>query len=345
MLRFVFFIASVFSSQAWGQTTKIAFGSCAYQDDSLLILDEVLRHRPDYFVFLGDNIYGDTENMDTLKAKYRRLEEKPTFQRLCDSTKILATWDDHDYGWNDAGRHYDCRRESKEIFLDFFKEPAESERRKHEGIYTSYMYEVQGKKLQFILLDERTFRSDLTPVREEDFRALNTDGRFFYFLDYNMNANPDSTMLGKEQWDWLEKELLKSADVRIICSATQFGISYNGYEAWANFPLEQQKMLDLIKKTGANSVLFISGDVHYAEISRLNYPGLYPIYDITSSGLSESWKFAAPNLNRIEGPVMDHNFGLITIHWGDVPLIKMEIWDETGNQRVEYTIPLSQLKF
>ncbi|MCE3295876.1 MAG: alkaline phosphatase family protein [Crocinitomicaceae bacterium] len=336
----------LFSFPLFGQQTRIAFGSCAHQDDSLLIFNRVVSHKPDYFVFLGDNIYGDTQDMDTLQAKYDKLASKPTFQALKQSTKIMATWDDHDFGWNDVGCHYDCKRDSKDIFLKFFEEPTTSSRWDREGIYTSYMYAEHGKTIQFILLDERTFRSDLPLVKEEDMGQLNTDGRFFYFLDYNLSTHPDSTMLGEEQWLWLEKELMKKADVRIICSGTQFGISYNGYEAWANFPLEQERMLALIRKTRAEGVLFISGDVHYAEISRLKVPDTYPIYDVTSSGLSENWKFAAPNTNRIEGPVMDHNFGLITLNWAsEIPLIKMEIWDKTDNQRLEYTIPLTELKF
>ncbi|MGV3632652.1 MAG: alkaline phosphatase D family protein [Bacteroidota bacterium] len=347
MKAYLFFILSVFVSPLlFSQQTRIAFGSCAHQDDSLLIFNKVIGHKPDYFVFLGDNIYGDTEDMDTLQAKYNKLGSKPAYQALVQSTKVMATWDDHDFGWNDAGCHYDCKRDSKSIFLSFFGEPTTSERWDHEGIYTSYIYNDQGKLIQFILLDERTFRSDLPLVKEEEMNTLNTDGRFFYYLDYNLNMSPDSTILGEEQWLWLEKELLKKADVRIICSGTQYGVSYNGYEAWANFPLEQERMLALIRKTRAEGVLFISGDVHYAEISRIKVPGTYPIYDITSSGISENWKFAAPNTNRIEGPVMDHNFGLITVDWAkEIPSVKMEIWDQTDNQRLEYTIPLSELKF
>ena len=105
-------------------------------------------------------------------------------------------------------------------------------------------------------------------------------------------------------------------------------------------------MLDLIKKTKANGVLFLSGDVHYAEISKLTEPDLYPIYDITSSGLSSTWHFATPNKNRIEGPVMENHFGLLTIDWAKSnPTIKMEIWDVNNNQRVEYTIGLDEICF
>ena len=300
---FVLFSCLNASGQA---ISKIAFGSCGSQDHPLLIIDVVVRHKPDLFIFLGDNIYGDTKNMDTLRAKYNKLAAKPSFQNLRQNVPIIATWDDHDFGWNDVGRHYPFKARSKEIFLDFFNEPMRSERRKHEGIYTSYSYEIEGKKLQIILLDNRTFRDDLLKYNNE--QAKNK--QYFYTLDYSPHHNSDSTLLGEAQWKWLENELGKPADLRLICSGTQFGIEYNGYEAWANFPHEQKRMLNLIKTKKASGIVFLSGDVHYAEISKMKEPGLYPIYDITASGLSSTWLFATPNKNRIEGPVMDNHFGL-----------------------------------
>ena len=136
-----------------------------------------------------------------------------------------------------------------------------------------------------------------------------------YELDYSPYATSDSTMLGEEQWKWLEEQLMMPADVRIIASSTQFSITHNGYEAWANFPHEQKRFVDLIKKTKANGVFFISGDVHYAELSKLTVEGGYPLYDVTSSGITSTWDFATPNDNRIDGPVMENNYGLVTIDW------------------------------
>ena len=322
--------------------SKIAFGSCAHENHPLPIFNLVVKHKPDLFVFLGDNIYGDTKNMDTLQAKYNLLAAKPTFQNLKRNVPIIATWDDHDYGWNDIGRHYPFKAESKEIFLKFFNEPKNSERREHEGVYTSYIYETHGKKLQIILLDNRTFRDDYRKYKGE----VANDKRYFYELDFYPQQEPDSTYLGAKQWKWLEEELKKPADIRLIGSGSQFSIEYNGYEGWPNFPLEQKRFLDLIKKTKANGVLFLTGDVHYAEISKLTQPDLYPIYDITASGLSSTWHFATPNNNRIEGPIMENHFGLITIDWKKkIPKIKMEIWDINDNQRIEYTIGLDEISF
>jgi len=323
-------------------TTKIAFGSCGHETDSLPLFNRVVQHEPDLFIFLGDNIYGDTKNMDTLRAKYQRLENKDSYQNLKNQVPIIATWDDHDYGWNDIGKHYEFKEESKEIFMEFFEEPESSARRNHKGIYHSYLHQYGDHTLQIILLDGRTFRDDLKAYHGE----FDHDNRYsFYQKDYAPHTEQTPTLLGEEQWKWLENELSVPADIRIIGSGTQFSIEWNGYEAWANFPHERRRMLDLIEKTKANGVLFISGDVHYSEISKLETE-FYPIFDFTSSGLSSTWMFATPNKNRIEGPIMDNHFGLITINWdqGNTK-IKMETWDIHDNQRIEYTIPLNSIQF
>lgn len=322
--------------------TKIAFGSCGSQDEPEPILALAADYKPDAFIYLGDNIYGDTDHMDTLRAKYNRLGAKPEYQKLSASTKIFAIWDDHDFGRNDAGKHYPYKNESKEIFLDFFKEPAGSSRRKHQGIYHAEYLKFGNKTVQLILTDNRTFRSDLLPY---DTLTKYPRDHYFYTPDYKPHTSPDSTLLGEEQWKWLEAELTKPADLRLIASGSQFGIEFNGYEAWANFPHEQKRMLDLIKKTKANGVIFLSGDVHYAEISKLNENGLYPIYDVTSSGVTSTWEFPTQNVNRVEGPVMENHFGLLTINWAGDPEIKMEIIDKSNNSRIEYAVKKSEISF
>ena len=342
ILTLVFAILTVTAFAQQDSVFKIAFGSCGHQNHPLPIFNNIVKHQPDVFVFLGDNIYGDTKVMATLRAKYKRLGEKASYQNLKENVAIIATSDDHDFGWNDAGRHYKFKEKSKEIFLDFFEEPLDSERRLHEGIYHSYTYESGGKVIQIILLDGRTFRDDLKKYDGE----FDKDSRYFYNLAYAPHSSKDSTLLGEQQWKWLENELLKPADVRIIGSGTQFGIEYNGYEAWANFPLEQMRLLNLIHTTKASGVMFISGDVHYAEISKMDVENLYPIYDVTASGLSSTWHFATPNKFRVEGPVMENHFGLLSINCAaNPPEIKAEVWDISDNQRIEYTISLDELSF
>ncbi len=330
------------SGDASDSSYKIAFGSCGRQTHPLPIFKEVVKQNPDVFVFLGDNIYGDTDDMDVLREKYGQLGQKESYQLLVQNTEILATWDDHDYGRNDAGKEYPHKEASKQVFLEFFNEPKDSPRYDHKGIYHSVYKSVGDKTIQIILLDNRTFRDKLKRFP----KGKEADKRFFYKLDYVPHTDKSKTLLGKKQWAWLEQELKKSADLRIIASGSQFSIEYNGYEAWANFPHERERLIQLVSKTKADHLIFITGDVHYGEISKFEHPDTYPIYDVTSSGLSSTWKFATPNKNRIEGPIMDNHFGLLTVDFDhESPRVKAEIWDIRGNQRVEYTIPLDEIRF
>lgn len=318
---------------------KIAFGSCGHQDKSLSILENATSLKPDYFIFLGDNVYLDTRDTSEMRKEYAKLNANPSFQKLKAATKILATWDDHDYGEDDVGKYYPMKTESKTIFLDFFEEPKKSERYKHDGIYTSYLIRKKCKRIQIILLDTRTFRSNLTRFS----KAMSKDSIFNYDILYIPQTNSDSTILGNEQWHWLESELQKKADIRIICSSTQFGISYNGYESWANFPKEQEKMLSLIQKTKAKGVFFISGDVHYAELSKLENQFTYPIYDLTASGLTQSWHLATPNKNRISGPVMENHFGLLDFNLTRKK-VSLQIIDRDNQVRINHVLDLRELK-
>ena len=323
-----------FSQSSETLPSRIAFGSCASQDNPQIIWETIIAQKPELFVFLGDNIYGDTEDMTLLQNKYNKLGRKPGYQLLQQNTPVIATWDDHDYGINDGGKEYPKKEESKQIFLDFFKEPANSERRKREGIYTSYQYEKSGKRLQIIVLDLRTFRDKIClKGKDED-----------CFGEYEKCTDTTKSMLGVQQWKWLEQELSKPADLRIIVSSTQFLVDFNGWEAWINLPHERERFLRLIQKTKANGVVFVSGDLHYAELSKLKRPNSYPIYDLTTSGLTHGHSCAGENVNRIYGAYMQANFGLFTIDWSKNTLL-MEIKNEKGETKIQHTLPFSELKF
>jgi len=141
--------------------SRIAFGSCARQDKPQPIWDAVVETKPQRFLFLGDNIYADTEDMDVMRAKYALLAKQPGFQKLKGTCPILATWDDHDYGANDAGAAYPKKQEAQQVFLDFFEVPKNDPRRMQEGVYNAHVFGPAGKRVQVILLDGRYFRSPL----------------------------------------------------------------------------------------------------------------------------------------------------------------------------------------
>ncbi|MBD3675790.1 MAG: alkaline phosphatase family protein [Planctomycetaceae bacterium] len=322
-----------------GLPSRIAFGSCAKEFKPQPILKQVVAQAPDLFVYLGDNIYADTKDVQVLRDKYQQLDSKPEFQALRKNITVLSIWDDHDYGWNDAGKEYPKKNESREIFFDFWKVPEESPRRQHPGIYGSHLFEQDGKRLQIILLDTRFFRDPLKRLTKEDKNSP-------WKNDYEPDPNPAKTMLGEAQWKWLEKQFQTPADVRIVCSSIQFGHEYNGWESWTNLPAQQQKMFDLIKSTKANGVVFISGDVHWAEISKRQPEGFYPIYDITASGLTEDWHNVEPNKYRIGEAYRDNHFGTIDIDWKSSPVeLKFQIIGLDGKTQRSHTVSLDDLHF
>jgi len=307
---------------------RIAFGSCV-NTQSHPMLDRVLTLPFDLFVLLGDNIYADTTNAAVMAAKYRVRKESAFFQALRRKGPVLATWDDHDFGWNDAGASYPMKVAAQKLFCDFLDEPVDSPRRLREGIYDARVFGPPGRRVQVILLDTRYFRSNLATGENN---AVPSGGK------YIPHPDPTVTMLGEAQWRWLEEQLRVPAELRVIASSIQFISEFSGAEAWANMPREKQRMLDLLARTQANGVVFLSGDRHWAELSRLDRPGHYPLYDVTSSALTERHKRGTPTPNRFrDGPTChDLNVGLLTIQWRKGgPAVLLQVIDEHGRKRIE----------
>lgn len=322
---------------------RIAFGSCALQDRDQPIWDAVIAKQPDLFLFLGDNIYADTEDMAVMKAKYDALAAKPGFQRLLAACPALATWDDHDYGVDNGGAWYPRKEESAKMMLDFFDVPADSPRRKRDGVYGAYRFGPEGKRVQIILLDTRYFKSpmiadDRSP---EEKKRLNIVGGFV------PNHDPNATLLGQEQWQWLEKQLQAPAEIRIIASSIQVVADEKGMESWGNFPLERRRLYQLIRTTKAEGAIFISGDVHFSEISRTD-DGPYPLYDFTSSSLTHShaeWAEAINNFRVNDFVYAESTFGVIDVDWNKpIPEISLRACQVDGSEAFAMTVLLDALK-
>jgi alkaline phosphatase D len=327
--RFLSLAAASAASAALGQAadmprtvlTRIAFGSCANQEVEQPIWEAVLAYRPELFIFTGDNVYGDYRDgrfvtdeslmLDSLKAAYDRAETIPGLRRLRETTPHLATWDDHDYGKNDAGVEFVHKDAAQKLFMDFWKLPPTDPRRSRHGVYYSNRYGPEGKRVQVILLDTRFFRSALKPTDQRG-----APGRERYVPD----DSPDKTMLGEDQWRWLESRLRQPADLRIIVSSIQVVADGHGWERWGNFPRERQRLYDLIGRTNARRVVFLSGDRHIGGLYRETTGTPYPLHDITASGLTQFFSnIREEGPNRLGAPYGAVNFGTLDIDW----------WEET----------------
>lgn len=334
-MRFVL-LALVLVVPAFAQEplSHIGFGSCLRQDKDQAIARPLLATKPQLFVFLGDNIYADTTDLDVMREKYKKQATKDVFKGLKGMCPLMATWDDHDYGGDDADRDYPKKKESQQAFLDFFEVPNDAPLRKQEGIYTSRVFGPEGKRVQVILLD---MRYHLSPLKKGMRRGT-----------YVPDDSESATFLGTAQWKWLGEQLKVPAEVRLIGSSVQFVAEDHPYEKWANFPRERKKMVDLIRETKANGVVFLSGDRHLSELAVLDGEVGYPLYDITSSGLNQGNKIVRKveqNRHRLAIQDVGDNFGLVRIDWSRRdPAISLEIHDTDGDVVIRQKFPLSRLQ-
>jgi alkaline phosphatase D len=316
--------------------SRILFGSCLKQNDPSPIFETMLQHRPELLLFLGDNIYADTFDMGEMEAKYAVLGAKPDFQKLRAAAPVHATWDDHDYGVNDGGAEYTPRDEARRIFVDFWKDPSDSPRRSRPGVYESAIYGEAGKRVQVLMLDTRYFRGALK-------KGEKRLGGSWYPSD-----DPSITMLGEAQWAWLDEELKKPAEVRLVVSSIQLVASAAGQETWANLPLEQKRFYDLIAKTKANGVIVLSGDRHWAELSVEREGAPYPIWDLTSSSFNQLHERGTPTENSKRAlPDTWHreNFGEVAIDWkGEDTVVQLRVRDLKGKVVIEEAVALRELR-
>lgn len=297
--------------------TRIAFGSCLHQSKPQPIWHSVISKQPQLFLMLGDNVYGDIKSPDhrELRKAYADLAAHPDFTKAREALPVLATWDDHDYGSNDAGAEFVHRAAGRDYFRNFWDGSGSVIGEDPEGIYYARTFGPAGKRVQIIMLDTRSFRSPLLR------KPLGAEGRG----PYQPDAAADKTLLGARQWAWLSRQLREPADVRIVASSIQVLADGHGWERWGNLPAERARLFKLIGETGANGIVFLSGDRHRAAMYRNTRDSAYPLYEITSSSLNlpmaDTDEYGPHQLETMHGSV---NFGMLDIDW-ETRTLKMTI--------------------
>lgn len=295
----------------------LAFGSCSKPKLPQPLWPDICDTRPDVWAWLGDIVYADTENIARTRALYADQAARLDYAALVAQTRVVGIWDDHDLGRNDAGAEYPKREASQNALLDFLKEPADSPRRKQRGTYASYLFGAGDRQVKLILLDARYHRE--RPGRESD-------------------------TLGQEQWAWLAQELASSkARVNLIASGYQVLPLDHSNEKWGNFPLARHKLLELVRASRARGVALLSGDRHFAELSCLREGTRFPLYELTSSGLTHAYDGVREENRLRVGALYSHrNFGIVRIDW-DQKKLTFEARARQGEIVLKHSVRLSQL--
>ena len=308
----LFLLLISISNAVYSDPFKIAFGSCLDQDLPQPIWSTIQKDEVNAFIFLGDNVYGDDNSsgeLNILQKAYSK--QKLKLPSWLSEKDIYSIWDDHDYGENDGGNSYKGKKESQELFLNFWGIPNSDQRHTQEGVYFDHEFMADGVRVHLIGLDTRYFRSEL-------------DGGF---RSYKVNDNDQATILGTNQWSWLNKTIKKDADLIILMTSIQLLATNHAYEKWSLFPSERKKMLKLIDGLDTTTII-LSGDRHRAGMYKYNN-----IYEITASALN---KPSSRKSSNETDPLLLHemyvkeNYGLMLIDGGSKK-VKFSLKDIEGN--------------
>ncbi|MEM8696449.1 MAG: alkaline phosphatase D family protein [Pseudomonadota bacterium] len=302
------------TAPAAGSSTdfSIGFGSCAriQQDPIQPIWEAVAATRPDLFLWLGDNIYADTRDMDVLALEYQRQRGVTAFQPVGRDVPQLAVWDDHDFALNDHDRTNPVKAEALGEFRRYWANPSYGTP-ETPGVFFNKTHGA----VDIFALDSR------------------------YHRDPNVDPDePGKTLLGRGQMEWL-KDGLRAADgvfKVLACGSGWTTAKGPGGDSWASFLHERAELLNFIRDEAIEGVILISGDTHVAEINAIPHSdeGGYDLYEFVSSPLaqrpSQSWLTRTPDIRMVTPYNMSANFGLIEFAFDGEPTATFTVRDPLG---------------
>lgn len=299
----------VFTTQSlWQHRTEppnftFSIGSCAYTNDSTYdrpgvpygkgneIFTQIASSNSEFMLWLGDNIYlreADWTSKTGIYYRYTHFKSMPEIQKLWKSMHHYAIWDDHDFGPNDADRSFVNKDITLKAFQDFWGNQSFGINGK-KGVTSMFSF----NDADFFLLDNRYYRSP------------------------NQRKTGERHILGNEQIEWLIDNLVNSkATFKFVAIGGQFVSDAAVYENHATFPDERNKIISLIDQEKIKNVIFLNGDRHKTEMSKITTANGIDIYEYTSSPLSsKSYNTSdEPNTLRIEGThVSTQNYGQIEL--------------------------------
>lgn len=289
---------------------RAAIGSCFYVNETPLdrpgkpygsgyeILRAIAAQQPDLMIWLGDNTYtreADFGSEAAIRRRYAHTRELPELQPLLAAAAHYATWDDHDYGPDNSDRSFRGREQALRIFGDYWANPAAGTV-ETPGVFFRFLW----GDVEFFLLDDRYHRNaDRAPARGPQ--------------------GDTKRMFGREQLAWLADALANSkASFKVVVGGNQILNTVTSHETMALYPAEQRELIAMIRDARIEGVLFLSGDRHHSELLRRAEPGLYPLYEFTSSPLTAGLSRAeeeAGNPLRVPGTWVNtvHSFGLLDV--------------------------------
>jgi len=320
------------------QSTRVAFGCCMDHSERHDVFDALNLADPEVFVFLGNTVDVDAGDMDDMLEAYDVLNRFRGPKVLRRQSAVMSMWNRTDYAIDgQAGTNNPLKYAVRNHFLTFWREPISSPRMFQEhGIAKAVVFGEAPQRVQVIMLDGRWNRDPLTRVGwvERLTRALDSEQGPYL-------PNPSATLLGDAQWQWLAEQLQEPAEVRVLMSATPFFAPVNGYDSWAMYATEQQRLVEMLQQLQPQGLVLATGDRGFGELAKIDDVLSYPLWQVTSGYLSSASE-APYRFEQRHGDALEQaRYGQIEVRWQDTPELILSLRDVDGRALVEQSVGLT----
>lgn len=308
-------------------TARLAFGSCA--NDKLMpempIFRQIAKAAPDALFLIGDTPYIDSTDPAVQEARYAEFFGRASLAELLKTTPMFGVWDDHDFGQDNVNGTLPGKEHSRRAFIRWHpRNPSFGEN--DLGVYTK----VRVGPVEVFLLDARWFA-----------------GTEPSFADATK-----PTLLGRQQWAWLRRELAAStATFKVLATGMVWNDSVRAGKPdyWGAYRHERDAIMRFIKASGISGVVLLAGDIHRCRAFRHpagDWQAPYDMYEIISSPLANLVHLTAdvPDPHLIFDTPLQHAFVLLEADAGVTPpTLKFRWIDHEGREHFRLPLTLDEL--
>ena len=286
----------------------LAFGSCAKLQlqpafETLSDLD------PDLFLFVGDNHYANSNDLNTLRWYYNSSRAIEPRQAFLGHTSTIATWDDHDFTGNNTDGSAPGKDTALRVFTEYWANP---------GYGTSdtpgVFFQTSWGDVDIFMLDDRYYRG------------------------------LENSMLGDAQAAWFLDGLSRStATFKLLVSGSQWTTEGTS-DSWNGFETARASIFQHIADEKITGVVLLSGDVHRSEFRLISNEreGSYDLPELTSSPLANIPSPCNADTAELRACVALPSYVTLDIDTSAGTLIA-SMADQTGAVLHEWTITESDL--
>jgi alkaline phosphatase D len=215
----------------------------------------------------------------------------PEYQRLLASRPCWWTWDDHDFGANDASGLLPGKENSRLVYTRY--RPQKNFGDGKDGIYTSFRH---GPMEVFLI-----------------------DTRWFAMTEASFANGAQPTLIGAKQWAWLQEGLRRStAPFKILACGVIWDDKENSEkDDWGTYMAERRALEKFILTEKIPGVVLMGGDIHASRVLRYKSKAAVG-YDLVQFIASPAHSSVIPSLNvyspyLVRSAVEPHVFLLVDI--------------------------------